>query len=95
MTYTSTLWSITEGSQGRNPTGQELEAGADDHGRVLLTGLFIMTCSVCFYRTKDHQPRDGTIVGWTLPPKSPRKCLTGLPKTQSYGVIFLTEVLAS
>ena len=60
--YTSTLWFVTEGSQDRSSQGRNLEAEADAEAMegaaywIAFPGLL----SLPFYRTLDHQPRDGT-----------------------------------
>jgi hypothetical protein len=60
--YNSTFLFITKGSQGRNSQGRNLEAAVDAEAMegaaywLASPGLL----SLIFYRTQDHQPRDGT-----------------------------------
>jgi hypothetical protein len=73
---------------GQEPGGRSWCRG---HGEVLLTGLLLRACSVC-YCTQDHHPSVGTThkeFGLLI---SLRKITCSFPTDQSYRGNFLTEV---
>lgn len=83
---------ITEGSQNRNPRQEPgLRNWCRGLGRVLLTGLVFMTCSVCFLTLL--RTMGGTTMGWAhhINHQS-RKYVTSLPVGQSAGGIFSIEI---
>lgn len=63
---TSTLYSVTERSRGRNSRRQKLGGRnrSRDHGKTLLTGLLRLSS----YTDHDHLPSDATDpMGWEFP----------------------------
>jgi hypothetical protein len=65
-------------------------------GRVFLSGLFLVACSVCFFiYFRDHLHRNSIIHKWDGPfyvNHQSRRCTTALPTGQSSGGIFSIEV---
>ena len=82
VTHCSSLKEVRTGGQPRQESGGRNWCGG--HGAVLLTGLYLMTCSACFF----IEPRTISpgmalpTVGWILIHQLPvKKMSTGLPTT--------------
>lgn len=65
--YASLHIPITAHVEGRQ--GRDVEAGTEDHGGTLLTGLFLIACSACFpiVPQNNHPPGGNTHSELNLP----------------------------
>lgn len=73
--------------------GRQRRSQHRGRGRVLLTGLLLEACSVCFrIRPRTVSPR---MAPFTVCGHQPRRCPTDLPACLSYGDIFSVKIASS